>query len=56
MLPLCAMFGAEWRGQSALGHSVDGTSFTSLPESREGSRGLRAGHLMTVLAPNLPTP
>ena len=56
MLPLSALFGAEWRGKSVFGHSVYGTSFTSLPESREGSPGLRAGRFMTVLAPNPPTP
>ena len=48
MLPLCALFEAEWRSESAFGHSVYGTSFTSLPESREGSLGLRAGRFMTV--------
>ena len=56
MLPLCALFRAEWRGTSAFGHSVDGTSFTSLPESREGSPGLGAGRVRTGLEPNLPTP
>ncbi len=56
MLPLCALFEAEWRGESAFGHLVDGTSFTSLPESREGSTGLRDGRFMTVLAPNPPLP
>jgi len=56
MLPLCALFEAEWRSESAFGHSVYGTSFTSLPESREGSPGLRAGRFMTVLERNPPTP
>lgn len=56
MLPLCALFEAEWRVESAFGHLVDGTSFTSLPESREGSPGFRDGRFMTVLAPNPPTP
>ena len=56
MLPLCALFEAEWRGESAFGRLVDGTSFTSLPESREGSPGLRAGRFMTVMEPNPPTP
>jgi len=56
MLPLSALFEAEWRGKSAFGHSVYGTSFTSLPESREGFLGLGAGRFMTVLEPNPPTP